>query len=89
MKQLSPVLCAVAIDDRDRNVFEHALALARGHDAKMLLLNAVSPQVSFNCGATERVERKRRHLRSGCQLIRVTPPFERIRGRLRSGEVVR
>ena len=56
MKRLSRVLCAVAIDDRDRSVFEHALALARRHDAKMLLLNAVSPQVSFNRGATERVD---------------------------------
>jgi nucleotide-binding universal stress UspA family protein len=60
LKRLSRVLCAVAIDDRDRSVFEHALALARRHDAKMLLLNAVSPQVSFNRGATERVEFLRR-----------------------------
>ena len=60
MKRLSRVLCAVAIDDRDRSVFEHALALARRHGAKVLLLNAVSPQVSFNRGATERVDFLRR-----------------------------
>ena len=56
MKRLSRVLCAVAIDDRDRAVFAQALALARRHDAQLLLLHAASPQVSFNRGATERVD---------------------------------
>jgi nucleotide-binding universal stress UspA family protein len=56
LKRLSRVLAAVAIDDRDRHVFAHALALARRHDAKLLLLHATSPEVSFNRGATERVE---------------------------------
>ena len=56
MKRLSRVLCAVAIDDRDRHVFAHALALARRHDAHLLLLHAASPQMSFNRGATERVD---------------------------------
>jgi nucleotide-binding universal stress UspA family protein len=56
LKRLSRVLVAVAIDDRDRHVFAHALALARRHDAKLLLLHATSPEVSLNRGATERVE---------------------------------
>jgi nucleotide-binding universal stress UspA family protein len=56
VKRLSRVLVAVAIDDRDRHVFAHALALARRHDATLLLLHATSPEVSLNRGATERVE---------------------------------
>ena len=56
MKRLSRVLCAVAIDDRDRHVFAQALALARRDGAHLLLLHAASPHVSFNRGATERVE---------------------------------
>ena len=56
MKRLSRVLCAVAIDDRDRHVFAQALALARRDGAHLLLLHAASPQMSFNRGATERVE---------------------------------
>jgi nucleotide-binding universal stress UspA family protein len=56
LKRLSRVLVAVAIDDRERHVFAHALALARRHDATLLLLHATSPDVSFNRGATERVE---------------------------------
>ena len=56
MKRLLRVLCAVAIDDRDRQVFAHALALAQRHDAQLLLLHATSPQVSLNRGATERVD---------------------------------
>ena len=56
MKRLSHVLVAVALDDRDRRVFAHALALARRHDAKLLLLHATSPEMSLNRGATERVE---------------------------------
>ena len=60
MKRLSRVLCAVAIDERDRAVFEQALALARRHDARLLLLHAASPDVAFNRGATERVDFLRR-----------------------------
>ena len=60
MKRLSQVLVAVAIDERDRQVFAHALALARRHDAKLLLLHATSPEVSLNRGATERVDFLRR-----------------------------
>ena len=56
MKRLSRVLCAVSIDDRDRNVFEHALALARRHNAKLLLLHAALPEVAFNRGATQRID---------------------------------
>ena len=56
LKRLSHVLVAVAIDDRDRHVFAHALALARRHDAKLLLLHATSPDMSLNRGATARVE---------------------------------
>jgi nucleotide-binding universal stress UspA family protein len=50
----------VAIDERDRRVFEHPLSLAQRHGAKLLLLHAASPQVSFNRGATERVDFLRR-----------------------------
>jgi len=60
LNRFSNVLCAVAIDERDRLVFEHALALARRHGAKLLLLHATSPQVAFNRGATERVAFLRR-----------------------------
>ena len=60
LKRLSQVLVAVAIDERDRQVFAHALALARRHDAKLLLLHATSPEVSLNRGATERVDFLRR-----------------------------
>lgn len=55
MKRLSRVLCAIAIDDRDRQVFAHALAFAQRQDAQLLLLHATSPHVSLNRGATERV----------------------------------
>ena len=60
MKRVSQVLVAVAIDERDRQVFAHALALARRHDAKLLLLHATSPEVSLNRGATQRVDFLRR-----------------------------
>jgi nucleotide-binding universal stress UspA family protein len=56
LKRLLRVLVAVAIDDRDRHVFAHALTLARRHDAELLLLHAPSPEVSLNRGATERVD---------------------------------
>ena len=56
MTRLSRVICAVAIDDRDRHVFAHALVLARRNDANLLVLHAASPEVAFNEGATERVE---------------------------------
>jgi nucleotide-binding universal stress UspA family protein len=61
------VLCAVGIDDRERNVFEHALALARRHNAKLLVLHAVSPEVAFNRGATQRIDflRKLRSIAEG------------------------
>jgi nucleotide-binding universal stress UspA family protein len=60
VKRLSRVLCAVSIDDRDVSVFAHALALARRHNAQLLLLHATSPQVSLNRGATKRVDFLRR-----------------------------
>ena len=56
LKRLSRVICAVAIDDRDRHVFAHALALARRNGAKLLILHAASPEVAFNRGAAERVD---------------------------------
>ena len=56
MKPSSRVLCAVDIDERSNQVFEHALALARSHDARLLILHAVSPVVAYNRGATERVD---------------------------------
>jgi universal stress protein A len=56
LKRLSRVMCAVAIDDRDRHVFAHALALARRSDAQLLVVHAASPEIAFNRGATERVD---------------------------------
>jgi nucleotide-binding universal stress UspA family protein len=60
LKPLSRVLCAVDIDERSKQVFEQALALARSHDAKLLILHAVSPVIAYNSGATERVDLLRR-----------------------------
>ena len=56
LERLSRVMCAVAIDDRDRHVFAHALALARRSDAQLLVVHAASPEIAFNRGATERVD---------------------------------
>src|SRR5687767_2384491 len=56
LKRLSRVMCAVAIDDRDRHPFAHALAIARRNDAQLLVLHAASPDVAFNRGATERTD---------------------------------
>ena len=56
MKPISRVMVAVAIDDRDRHVFAHALAIARRHDARLLVVHAASPEVAFNRGGTERVD---------------------------------
>ena len=75
LKRLSRVVCAVAIDDRERHVFAHALALARRNDAKLLVVHAVSPEVAFNRGATERVDflRKLRLMAEGAGVdVRVT-----------------
>jgi nucleotide-binding universal stress UspA family protein len=69
------VICAVAIDDRDRHVFAHALALARRTDANLLVLHAASPETAFNQGATERVDflRKLRALADAAGVdVRVT-----------------
>jgi nucleotide-binding universal stress UspA family protein len=68
-------MCAVAIDDRDRHVFAHALALARRSDAQLLVVHAASPEISFNRGATERVDflRKLRSQAEGAGVdVRVT-----------------
>ena len=56
MERLSKVLCAVDLDDGSRRVFANALTLARSHDAKLHVIHAASPEVSFNRGATERVD---------------------------------
>jgi nucleotide-binding universal stress UspA family protein len=75
LKRLSRVLCAVDIDERSNQVFEHALTLARSHDAKLLILHAASPLVAYNRGGTQRVELLRR-LRSRAEAagvdVRVT-----------------
>jgi nucleotide-binding universal stress UspA family protein len=68
-------MCAVAIDDRDSHVFAHALALALRNDAKLLVVHAVSPEVAFNRGATERIEflRRLRSMAEGAGVdVRVT-----------------
>jgi nucleotide-binding universal stress UspA family protein len=75
LKRLSLVMCAVAIDDRERHVFAHALALARRNDAKLLVVHAASPDVAFNRGATERVDflRKLRSMAEGAGVdVRIT-----------------
>jgi len=56
LKRMSRVLVAVAIDDQDRHVFAHALALARRDNAKLLVLHAASPEVAYNRGAAERTD---------------------------------
>ena len=54
VKGISSVLCAVDIAEPGRAAFEQALALARSHDATLLIVHAVSPGRSFNSGAGER-----------------------------------
>jgi nucleotide-binding universal stress UspA family protein len=56
VKHLKRVLCAVDIDERHRQVFAHALSLARRSDASLLIVHAASPVRPFNEGATERVD---------------------------------
>ena len=53
--RLSRVICGVSIDDQGRQVFAHAVALARRHDAKLVVLHAASPEFPLARGATERV----------------------------------
>lgn len=75
MRRLSRVMCAVAIDDRDRHVFAHALALARRHSAELLVVHAASAEVAFNRGATERIDflRRLRSMAEGAGVdVRVT-----------------
>jgi nucleotide-binding universal stress UspA family protein len=55
VKGLSRVLCAVDIDKPGRAAFAQAFALARGHDAELIIVYAVPVNQSFNTGATERV----------------------------------
>ena len=56
MKHLKRVLCAVDIDECHRQVFAHALALARRSNASLLIVHAASPVRPLNEGATERVD---------------------------------
>ena len=75
LTRLSRVMCAVAIDDRDRHVFAHALALARRNHAKLLVVHAASLDVAFNRAATERVDflQKLRSMAEGAGVnVRVT-----------------
>ena len=60
LKPMSRVLCAVAIDEQSHRVLDHALALARRLDARLLILHAVSPVIAYSHGATERVDLLRR-----------------------------
>jgi nucleotide-binding universal stress UspA family protein len=55
MKRLSSVLCAVDIGEPGRAAFGRALALARAHAAKMIIVYAVPPTQSFNTGASDRL----------------------------------
>jgi nucleotide-binding universal stress UspA family protein len=49
------VLCVVDIDDAARTAFEQALAVARAHQARLLLVCPVPPGQPFNQRASERV----------------------------------
>jgi len=60
VKPLSRVLCAVDIEERSNHVLDHALAVARRHGAKLLILHAISPLMAYSNGATERVDLLRR-----------------------------
>lgn len=55
MTRISRVLCAVDIDDAARTAFEQALAIARAHQARLLLVCPVAPGQPFNQRASERV----------------------------------
>jgi len=50
----------VDIDERSHQVLDHALASARRHGARLLILHAVSPAIAYSNGATERVDLLRR-----------------------------
>jgi nucleotide-binding universal stress UspA family protein len=52
---IARVLCAVDIGEPGLAAFEQALALARVHAAKLIVVYAVPRSQSFNTGATERV----------------------------------
>jgi nucleotide-binding universal stress UspA family protein len=52
---LSRVLCVVDIDDAARTTFEQALAIARAHQARLLLVCPVPAGQPFNQRASERV----------------------------------
>jgi nucleotide-binding universal stress UspA family protein len=60
LKPLARVLCAVNIDEQSHQVFDHALAVARRHEAKLLILHAVSPLIAYSHGANDRVGLLRR-----------------------------
>ena len=55
MKRFSRVLCAVDLGEPGRAAFAQALALARAHDAKLIIVYAVPPTQSFNTGASDRL----------------------------------
>jgi nucleotide-binding universal stress UspA family protein len=54
VKGISSVLCAVDIAEPGDAAFGQALALARSHDAKLLIVHGVPLGRSFNSGARER-----------------------------------
>ena len=55
MEGIARVLCAVDIGEPGLAAFEQALALARVHAAKLIVVYAVPRSQSFNTGATEGV----------------------------------
>jgi nucleotide-binding universal stress UspA family protein len=54
VKGISSVLCAVDIAEPGQVAFEHALSLARSHDATLLIVHGVPLGRSFNSGGAER-----------------------------------
>ena len=55
MSQVARVLCAVDIDDPTSSAFEQALAVARVHNASLVLVCAVPPGQPWNERATDRL----------------------------------
>ena len=60
MQHLSRVLAAVDFSRPARSAFEYALALAKRHDAELVVVQAVPPEEPFNRGGRERLALKTR-----------------------------
>jgi nucleotide-binding universal stress UspA family protein len=79
LKEVKRVLCAVDIDEADRELFVHALAIARRAGASLVILHTASPAKPFNEGATERVEFLRQ-LRADAEAAGIDVRVDVLRG---------